>query len=37
MNADFDKSGVTLVPILQQIGMDPGQPIFKSSHNVKPR
>jgi len=27
MNADFDKFGVTLVPILQQIGLDPGQPM----------
>jgi hypothetical protein len=33
MNAGFDKFGVTLAPILQQIGLDPGQPMVKPSHN----
>jgi hypothetical protein len=37
MNADFGKFGVTLAPILQQIGLDPGQPMVKPSHNLNPR
>lgn len=30
----FDKFGATLMPILQQIGVDPGQPMVMPIHNV---
>jgi hypothetical protein len=33
---DFDKFGVTLMPILQQIGVDTGQPTAEPVHNVIP-
>ena len=32
--AAFDKFGQTLMPILQQIGVDPGQPRVMDIHNV---
>jgi hypothetical protein len=32
--ADFDKFGETLMPILAAIGMDPGQPDVVPIHNV---
>ena len=31
---DFDKFGATLMPILQQIGLDPGQPVVEPVHSV---
>ena len=30
----FDKFGKTLMPILQQVGIDPGQPSIMAVHNV---
>jgi hypothetical protein len=30
----FEKFGQTLMPILQQVGVDPGQPAISSTHNV---
>ena len=32
--AAFDKFGQTLMPILQQVGVDPGQPRVMNVHNV---
>ena len=32
--AAFDKFGKTLIPILQQLGIDPGQPSVMPVHNV---
>jgi hypothetical protein len=32
--AAFDKFGQTLMPILQEIGVDPGQPAVMEVHNV---
>ena len=32
--AAFDKFGKTLMPIMEQIGADPGQPAVMSVHNV---
>jgi len=32
--AAFDKFGKTLMPILQQVGVDPGQPQVMPMHNV---
>lgn len=32
--AAFDKFGQTLMPILQQLGVDPGQPMVANVHNV---
>jgi hypothetical protein len=32
--AAFDKFGKTLMPIMEQIGVDPGQPTVMSVHNV---
>ena len=32
--AAFDKFGKTLMPILQQLGIDPGQPAVMPVHNV---
>jgi hypothetical protein len=32
--AEFDKFGQTLMPILQQLGVDPGQPSVMAVHNV---
>ena len=32
--AAFDKFGRTLMPILQDIGTDPGQPVVMNMHNV---
>src|SRR5690348_10135974 len=32
--AAFDKFGKTLMPILQQLGIDPGQPTVMSVHKV---
>lgn len=34
--ADFDKFGETLMPILQQIGLDTGQPAVEPVHHVIP-
>jgi hypothetical protein len=35
--AAFDKFGQTLMPILQQLGIDPGQPSVMAIHNeIKP-
>lgn len=33
---DFDTFGQTLMPILQQIGLDPGQPAVEPVHNLIP-
>jgi hypothetical protein len=33
---DFDKFGATLMPILQQVGLDPGQPVVEQVHSVIP-
>ena len=33
---DFDKFGATLMPILQQIGVDSGQPVVEPVHSVIP-
>ena len=33
---DFDKFGATLMPILQQAGVDSGQPMVEQVHNVIP-
>jgi hypothetical protein len=32
--AAFDRFGKTLMPIMQQIGVDPGQPTVMAVHNV---
>jgi hypothetical protein len=32
--ADFDEFGKTLIPILQEAGVDPGQPDVMPVHNV---
>jgi len=32
----FDKFGETLMPILQQVGLDPGQPMVEPVHNLIP-
>ena len=32
--AAFDKFGQTLMPILQDLGTDPGQPVVMNMHNV---
>ena len=32
--ASFEKFGQTLMPILQQLGVDPGQPDVKEIHNI---
>jgi hypothetical protein len=32
----FDKFGETLMPILQQVGLDPGQPMIEQVHNLIP-
>jgi hypothetical protein len=32
--AAFDKFGKTLMPILQQLGIDPGQPVVMPVHKV---
>ena len=32
--AEFDAFGATLVPILQALGIDPGQPMVSAVHNV---
>lgn len=34
--ASFDKFGATLVPILAELGIDPGQPEVAEVHNVIP-
>lgn len=34
--ADFDKFGETLMPIMQQIGLDSGQPSVEPVHHVIP-
>jgi hypothetical protein len=31
---DFDRFGQTLMPILQEIGLDPGQPTVEPVHNL---
>ena len=33
---DFDKFGATLMPILQEIRLDPGQPMVEQVHNHIP-
>jgi hypothetical protein len=33
---DFDKFGETLLPIAQEIGADPGQPMVEPVHNLIP-
>jgi len=30
----FEKFGQTLMPILQQVGVDPGQPAISPTHNI---
>ncbi len=30
----FDRFGATLMPIMQQLGVDPGQPIISPIHNT---
>ena len=32
--AQFDKFGATLIPIMASMGMDPGQPMVAEVHNV---
>jgi hypothetical protein len=32
----FDKFGETLMPILQQVGLDTGQPMVEQVHNLIP-
>jgi hypothetical protein len=32
----FDKFGERLMPILQQVGLDPGQPMIEHVHNLIP-
>jgi hypothetical protein len=32
----FDRFGETLMPILQEVGVDPGQPMVEPVHNVIP-
>jgi hypothetical protein len=32
----FDAFGATLMPILQEIGLDPGQPMVEPVHNLIP-
>ena len=34
---DFDTFGQTLMPILQEIGLDPGQPMVEPVHNLVAR
>lgn len=34
--AAFDKFGETLGPILQEVGLEPGQPMVEPVHNVIP-
>jgi hypothetical protein len=34
--ADFEKFGETLMPIMQQIGLDPGQPAVEPVHHIIP-
>ena len=31
---DFDRFGQTLMPILQELGVDPGTPEFIETHNI---
>lgn len=31
---DFDRFGQTLMPILQEVGVDPGTPEFIETHNI---
>jgi hypothetical protein len=31
---NFDRFGQTLMPILQQVGVDPGTPEFTETHNI---
>lgn len=31
---NFEKFGQTLMPILQQVGVDPGEPEIKEVHNI---
>ncbi len=31
---DFEEFGKTLVPIMQSIGIDPGQPVVLNVHNI---
>jgi len=33
---DFDKFGATLMPIIQQVGVDTGQPVVEPVHSVIP-
>jgi hypothetical protein len=33
--AEFDAFGATLMPILQEIGVDPGQPDVMPIHNTR--
>ena len=33
---DFDRFGATLLPILEQMGVDPGQPMVEPVHNLIP-
>ena len=30
----FDKFGAALMPVLQEVGVDPGQPMVESVHNL---
>lgn len=32
----FDKFGETLMPLLQEVGLDPGQPMVEPVHNIVP-
>jgi hypothetical protein len=34
--ATFDKFGETLMPIMKEIGLDPGQPMVEPVHNTIP-
>ena len=34
--AAFDKFGETLMPILNEVGLDPGQPMVEPVHNLIP-
>ena len=33
---DFDRFGATLMPILQQVGVDPGEPMVEQVRNIIP-
>ena len=33
---DFDTFGATLMPVLQQVGLDTGQPVVEPVHSVIP-